>query len=43
MSWKIYENQVNLDDDLLLNTGTEIPTMTIVARAIFLENDKDYP
>ena len=31
------------DDELSLNKTIEIPTMTIVVRAIFLENDKFYP
>ena len=32
----------NSDDELPLNKTIEIPTMTIVARAIFLENNKYY-
>ena len=31
------------DDELSLNKTIEIPTMTIVVRAIFLENYKFYP
>ena len=31
------------DDDLALNKATEIPTMTIVVRAVFHENNKYYP
>ena len=30
----------NLDDDLLLNKTIEIPSMIIVARAVFQENSK---
>ena len=33
----------NSDDELSLNKTIEIPTITIVARAIFLENSKYYP
>ena len=33
----------NLDDKLPLNKIIEIPTITIVATAIFLENSKYYP
>ena len=34
----------NLDDELPLNKTIEIPTMTIVVRAIFFyENSKYYP
>ena len=32
----------DLDDELPLNKTTEIPTVTIVVRAIFLENNKYY-
>ena len=32
-----------LDDELLLNKTTEIPTMTIVVRAVLYENKKYYP
>ena len=32
----------NLNDELTLNKTIEIPTMTIVIRAIFLENNKYY-
>ena len=31
------------DDDLPLNKGIEIPTITVVVRAIFLESNKYYP
>ena len=31
------------DDELSLNKMKEIPSMTIVVRAIFLENNKYYP
>ena len=33
----------NSDDDLPLNKAIEIPSMTIVVRAIFLLNNKHYP
>ena len=33
----------NSDGELYLNKTIEIPTMTIVVRAIFLRNNKDYP
>ena len=33
----------NLDDELPLNKVIEIPTITIVFRAIFLKNNKYYP
>ena len=33
----------NSDDELPLNKTVEIPTMTIVVRSIFLENNKYYP
>ena len=33
----------NSDDELPLNKVIEIPTITIVVRAIFLKNNKDYP
>ena len=33
----------NSHDELLLNKKIEIPTMTIVVRATFLENNKYYP
>ena len=31
------------DDNLLLNKTIEIPTMTIVVRTVFCENNKCYP
>ena len=31
------------DDDLPLNKVIEIPTITVVVRAFFLENNKYYP
>ena len=31
------------DKNILLNKTMEIPTVTIVARAVFHENDKYYP
>ena len=33
----------NLDDELLLNKMIEIPSMTIVVRAVFHENNEYYP
>ena len=33
----------NSDDELPLNKTVEIPTITIVVRVIFLENNKYYP
>ena len=33
----------NLDDELPLNKTMKIPAIPIVARAIFLENNKRYP
>ena len=33
----------NSDDELPINKTIEIPTMTIVVRAVFLENNKYYP
>ena len=33
----------NLNDELPLNKTIEIPTMTIVVRAVFYENNKYYP
>ena len=33
----------NSDDELPLNKTIEIPAITIVVRAIFLENNKYYP
>ena len=33
----------NLDDELPLNKTIEIPSMAIVVRAIFYENNKYYP
>ena len=33
----------NSDDDLPLNKTIEIPTMKIVVRAVFHENNKYYP
>ena len=37
---KYMKIKFNLDDKLPLNKMTEIPTMTIVVRAVFHENDK---
>ena len=37
------EIKFNLDDMLPLNKTIEIPSMSIVVRAIFLENSKYYP
>ena len=39
---KYMKIKFNLDDELPLNKTIEIPTMTIVVRAIFLENNKYY-
>ena len=33
----------NSDDELPLNKRTEIPTITIVVKTIFLQNNKYYP
>ena len=33
----------NSDDELPLNKTIEIPIMTIVVRAVFHENNKNYP
>ena len=35
--------KLNSDDELTLNKTIEIPTMAIIARAIFYENNKYYP
>ena len=35
--------KINSDDKLPLNKTIEIPSMEIVIRAIFLENNKYYP
>ena len=35
--------KVNLDDELPLNKMTEIPSMIIVVKAVFHENNKYYP
>ena len=35
--------KVNSDDKLPLSKTVEIPTITIVARAVLLENNKYYP
>ena len=40
---KYMKIKFNSDDELPLNKIIEIPTMTIVVRAIFLENIKYYP
>ena len=37
------EIKTNSDDKLALNKTIEIPSLTIVVRAIFLENNKYYP
>ena len=37
------EIKTNSDDKLALNKTIEIPILTIVVRAIFLENNKYYP
>ena len=40
---KYMKIEFNLDDELPLNKMTEIPSMIIVARAVFHENDKYHP
>ena len=40
---KYMKNKFNADAELALNKTVEIPSMTIVSRAIFLENNKYYP
>ena len=40
---KYMKIKFNLDDELPLNKTIEIPTMTIVVRAVFHENNKYYP
>ena len=40
---KYLKIKVNLDDKLPLYKTIEIPTITIVVSAIFLENNKYYP
>ena len=40
---KYMKIKCNSDDELPLNKTVEIPTVTIDARAIFLENNKYYP
>ena len=35
--------KLNLDDKLPLNKTIEMPSMIIVVRAIFPENNKNYP
>ena len=40
--WKYMKIKFNSDDELPLNKTTEIPSMTIVVKAIFLENSKCY-
>ena len=37
------EIKFNSDDELPLNKPIEFPTMTIVVRAVFHENNKYYP
>ena len=39
----IMKTKLNSDDELPLNKTVEIPTIVIVVRAIFLENNKYYP
>ena len=54
MIWSITENsddydekyvkiKFNSDDELPLNKTIEIPSMIIVVRVIFLENNKNHP
>ena len=40
---KYMKIKFNSDDELPLNKTIEIPTMTIVVRAVFHENNKYYP
>ena len=40
---KYMKIKFNLDDELPLNKMIEIPSMTIVVRDIFYENNKYYP
>ena len=40
---KYMKIKFNSDDELPVNKTIEIPSMTIVSRAIFLENNKYYP
>ena len=40
--WKYMKIKFNSGDELPLNKTTEIPSMIIVVRAIFLENSKCY-
>ena len=40
---KYMKMKFNSDDELPLNKTIEIPTMTIVVRAVFHENNKYYP
>ena len=35
--------KLNSDDKLPLNKTTKVPTMTIVVRGVFQENNKYYP
>ena len=39
----LIRSKINSDDELSLNKTIEIPTMTIVVRAVFHENNKYYP
>ena len=38
-----FDEKFNSDDKLPLNKKMQIPTITIVVRAVFLENSKYYP
>ena len=40
---KIYEKKIDSDCSLPLNKTIEIPTVTIIVRAVFHENNKYYP
>ena len=40
---KYMKIKFNSDDELPLNKMIKIPTMTVLVRAIFLENNKYYP
>ena len=43
MMKNICKSNLNSDDDLPLNKTIEIPSMIIVVRAVFHENNKYYP
>ena len=41
--WNYMKNNFNSDDELPLNKTIEVSSMNIVARTIFLDNNKYYP